>query len=217
MDPLHLVIAIGPLGVYLLLIGLVNLGRGPFVTTGGRDLAALAVGVSGLVVAGPMELFLPEGPARQFGGFVWLLLMALYSLGVTLLILLMRPRIVIYNVTAERLRPVLASVVEELDPKARWAGECLVLPQLGVQLHVESMASMRTAELVSAGPRQSFQGWRQLEVALARSLRDAPATRRGLYGVGLTVAGMAALLLVAYWVVNHHQTVAQSLRDMLRL
>ena len=84
MDPLHTVIAIGPLGVYLLLIGLLNLGRRPFVTTGGRDLAALGVGISGLMIAGPMELFMPEAPARHFGGFVWLLLIALYGLGVTM-------------------------------------------------------------------------------------------------------------------------------------
>lgn len=217
MDPLHLVIAVGPLGVYLLLIGLLNLSRSPFITTGGRDVAALAVGISGLVVAGPMELFLPEVPARQFGGFIWLLLLALYGLGVTLLVLLMRPRIVIYNVTADRLRPVLASVVEELDEKARWAGECLVLPQLGVQLHVETFPPLRTAELVAAGPRQSFPGWRRLEVALGKALREAPTTRRGLYGAALTATGIAALMMVAYWVVNHHQTVAQSLRDMLRL
>ena len=217
MDPLHLVIAIGPLGVYLLLIGLLNLSLRPFVATSGRDLAALAVGVSGLMIVGPMELFLPESPARQFGGFVWLLLLTLYGLGITLLILLMRPRIVIYNVTVEQLRPALATVVEQLDSHARWAGECLVLPQLGIQLHVESFPPLRTAELISAGPRQSFQGWRKLETALNKTLQESEATHRGLYGAALTVAGIAALLLVGYWVVNHHQSVAQSLRDMLRL
>ena len=215
MDPFHLVISLGPLGIYLLLIGMVNLGQRPFVTTGGRDLAALAVGISGLVVAGPMELFLPEGPARHFGAFVWVLLLALYSLGVTLIILLMRPRIVIYNVTPEQLRPALASVVESLDSHARWAGECLVLPQLGVQLHMETLPSMRTGELIAAGPRQSFQGWRKLESALAASLQDMTPVRRGVYGVMLTAIGLATLLIVGYWVVNHHQVVAQGLRDML--
>ena len=108
MDPLHTIIAIGPLGIYLLVIGMLQLSRRPFVTSGGRDQAALAVGISGLVVAGPFELFMPDAPARQFGGFIWILLLALYGLGCTLAILLSRPRIVVYNVRGDDLRiPVL--------------------------------------------------------------------------------------------------------------
>ena len=59
LDPLHLCIALGPLAVYLLVIGRINLSRSPFVTTGTRDAAALAVGIAGLAVAGPLELFVP--------------------------------------------------------------------------------------------------------------------------------------------------------------
>ena len=68
MDPLHFCIGVAPLAVYLLLIGLLNLSNKPFVTTGARDAAALGIGVSGLVIAGPMELFFPEGAASQFVG-----------------------------------------------------------------------------------------------------------------------------------------------------
>ena len=35
MDPLSLCIALGPVAVYLILIGSLNLGRRPFLTTGG--------------------------------------------------------------------------------------------------------------------------------------------------------------------------------------
>jgi 2-keto-4-pentenoate hydratase len=35
-DPLHLIIALGPLAMYLLLMGLFNLTRRPLVTTGTR-------------------------------------------------------------------------------------------------------------------------------------------------------------------------------------
>ena len=216
MDPLHTIIAIGPLGVYLLLIGLLNLGRRPFVTTGGRDLAALAVGLSGLMIAGPMELFMPEAPARRFGALVWLLLLALYGLGFTLVILMTRPRIVIYNVTPEQLRPAIARIVEQLDSQSRWAGECLLLPQLGVQLHMETSPVMRTGELVAAGYRQSFQGWRKLENALAASLAEVQRPGRTIYGALLTFVGLGVLMTVAYWVVNHHQVVAQGLREMLQ-
>ena len=66
-DPLHLAIALGPLAVYFLLVGMINLSSRPLVTTGARDAAALGVGLSGLVFAGPMELFLPEDAAIHFG------------------------------------------------------------------------------------------------------------------------------------------------------
>ena len=68
MDPLHLSIALSPLAVYFVLLGIINLSARPQLTTGARDTAALAVGLSGLVVVGPMELFLPERAAAQFGG-----------------------------------------------------------------------------------------------------------------------------------------------------
>src|SRR5437763_789616 len=47
VDPARLCIALGPLAAYLLVAGVVNLSRGPLVTTGTRDLLALAVGRRG--------------------------------------------------------------------------------------------------------------------------------------------------------------------------
>ena len=75
----------------------------PFVTTGTRDTAALGIGIIGLVIAGPMELFFPEEAASQFGGKVWLLLIAFYGLCVSLIVLLLRSRIVVYNITGNQL------------------------------------------------------------------------------------------------------------------
>ena len=143
MDPLHLCIALGPLAVYLLLLGMINLIPRPFLTNGARDTSALCIGISGFLVVGPMELFLPEGAAAKFGPFVWLMLLVLYLLMVTLLVLMMRPRLVIYNITEEQLRPVLGELVGELDPGARWARDTLLIPKLHVQLCVETQAAMR--------------------------------------------------------------------------
>ena len=56
MDPLYFCIAIAPLAVYLLMLGIINLRGKPFVTTGARDAAALGIGLVGFVVIGPMEL-----------------------------------------------------------------------------------------------------------------------------------------------------------------
>ena len=60
-----------------------------------------------------------------------------------MLLLLLRPRLIIYNISCEQLRPVLVEVVERMDSDARWAGDCLYLPGLGVQLHLESAGWMR--------------------------------------------------------------------------
>jgi hypothetical protein len=215
-DPLHVCIALGPLAVYLLLLGVINLSRRPFLTTGARDIAALGVAVSGFVVAGPMELFLPEAAANRFGGYVWVLLLAFYGLCLTLWVLLLRPRLVIYNATAEQLRPILAGVVAELDKEARWAGESLVLPQLGVQLHVEPFGGMRNAQLVAAGPEQSYAGWRRLELALAESLRRTKAAPNP-YGFLFVFIGLVMATLVTAGMVQDTDSVAQTLREMLRL
>ena len=83
------------------------------------------------------------------------------------MVLLARPRLVIYNMSAEELHPVLAEVASRLDPAARWAGSQLSLPRLGVQLHLDSFDLMRNVSLASSGGRQNIDGWRRL----ARSLR----------------------------------------------
>lgn len=216
MDPLHLSIALGPLAAYFLLLGMLNLSRRPFLTTGARDAAALGLAIMGLAVAGPMELFLPVAAAERFGGLVWVLLLAFYALCLTLVVLLMRPRLVIYNISTDQLRPILADIVAELDPDARWAGDSLSLPKLGVQLHVEAFLPMRNIQLISASSKQSYSGWRQLEAALAGKLRE---TRGGMnrYGLSLLFFGLVLVSLITFRVVNDTQAVAQALIEMLRL
>ncbi len=215
VDALHLSIALGPLAVYLMVLGLVNLATRPFVTTGTRDTAALGLAISGLVVAGPMELFLPEAAAQIFGPWIWLLLLGAYALALTLLILLLRPRLVIYNIAIDQLRAVLSEVVTDLDREARWVGDSLVLPRLHVQLHVEPFAALKNIQLVSSGPRQSDAGWRRLENALVPALRKSAGTPNP-YAVsflmfGLLMVGIITLNLVG----NSHEVVVQW-NEMLR-
>jgi hypothetical protein len=214
-DPLHQCIAFGPLVVYLLILGTINLGRRPLVTSGARDLAALGIAISGFIAAGPMELFLPEVTAALLGGWVWALLMTFYLLCLLLVVLLMRPRLVIYNATAEQVRPVLADVVSRLDGQARWAGESLVMPTLGVQLHVESLAVMKNVQLVSTGPVQNIAGWRRLEDELARELKQT-AGQPNPYGISLITFALILGATVLYWMYRDPAGVQQSLSEMLR-
>ena len=119
-----------------------------------------------------------------YGGWVWGVMLAAYALTCVLIILFLRPRLVIYNITLEQLRPLLADVVARLDGEARWAGESLVMPQLGVQLHLDAVPMLKNVQLVSSGPEQSLPGWRQLETGLAAALRRT-RTSPNPYGVSL--------------------------------
>jgi hypothetical protein len=215
IDALHVSIALGPLAVYLLLVGIINLSRRPFLTTGARDVAAIGVAISGFIAAGPMELFLPEAAADRFGPYVWLLLLAFYGLCLTLLVLMMRPRLVIYNANPEQLRSILSEVVNDLDSDARWAGDSLVLPHLGVQMHVEPFGAMRNAQLVAAGPRQSYTGWRRLEVALAKTLKATKAARNP-QGYIMIAVGALMIGMIAYTTISDPTTVVQRLDELLR-
>jgi len=215
MDPLHVAIALGPLATYLLVLGVLNLSSRPLLTTGGRDAAALAMAIAGLMVVGPMELFLVEEAAVLYGGWVWAIMLAAYALLVVLVVLLLRPRLVIYNITLEQLRPLLADVVARLDSEARWAGESLVMPQLGVQLHLEVIPMLKNVQLVSSGPEQSLPGWRQLETELAAALRRA-RTSPNPYGVSLLSFGVLMAAAITYVLARDPGGVMQALNEMLR-
>lgn len=216
MDPLHVTIAMVPVAMYLLLIGSINLRTRPFVTTGMRDLGAVAFAVSGFMITGPMELFLPEVVASLVGGWVWLPMIMLYVLFVALALLLMRPRLIIYNVTSHQLRPLLQQVIGELDPTATWMGDCVVSPGLGVQLGLESFAGIRNVTVASVGHEQDFDGWKKVEVKLREELRSLQVP---VNGQGLSYVFLSLLLTVgvAYTLFKGHQEIAQAFRSMLRM
>lgn len=216
MDPLHICIALGPLAIYFLIVGLINLRARPFITSGAQDAAALGVGVMGLVIAGPMELFFPETAAVQFGFWVWALLIALYLLTLMLLVLVQRPRLVIYNIGIDQLRPVLAEAVQALDAESRWAGDCVAIPQLGVQFHFESSAVLRNVQLAAAGPHQNLAGWRLLGGELHRRLQRmaVPPNPYGFFLVGCVA--LPALAMITFKLYRHPAEVQQALNQMLR-
>ncbi len=215
MDPLHFCIAIAPLAVYLLMLGIINLAGRPFVTTGARDTAALAIGICGLVIAGPMELFFPEAAASQFGPYVWLMLIVFYGLCVSLIVLLMRSRIVIYNITSEQIKPILKNVALRLDPGSRWVGDSLSMPAKQVFLHVESTDLLKNVQLTAGGNQQNFEGWREIELGLVDSLR-AMRVRPNMLGVMFLIVSGVLSLGTAIWMVSDQQAVAQAFQEMLR-
>lgn len=213
VDPFRLAIALVPVAAYALLFGLVNLRRRPFLTSGGSDLTALGVALSGLMFVGPLELFRPEAATRSFGNYIWLFLVLFYWLWLVLFVLLSRPRLVIYNISAEELHPVLAEAAARLDPSARWAGNHLSMPALGVQLHLDSLDIMRNVSLVSSGSRQNIEGWRRLARELSQALRTT-RVKSNPRAIGLLVVSLALLAVSVAYMLSHPDALVQAMNEV---
>jgi hypothetical protein len=213
VDPLRLAVALVPIAAYVLLLAVVNVRRRPFFTSGGSDLATLGVALSGLVFVGPLELFRPEAATREFGNYIWLFLILFYWLWLLLVVLIARPRLVVYNISVEELRPVLAEVASRVDAQARWSGNHLTLPGLGVHLHFDSLDIMRNVSLVSSGGHQDIEGWRRLARELSRSLAYV-RVKRNPRAVGLLMAALALFGLSVMQMLEEPVQTAQALREL---
>lgn len=212
-DPLRLTIALLPVVSYCLMLGILNARRKPFITTGGADLATLGVALSGLVFIGPIELFRPEAASVEFGGYVWLFLLVLYWLAIWLTMLLARPRLVIYNISSEELRPVLSEAARSLDPQARWAGDSLSMPTVGIQLHLETFEIMRNVSLVASGAKQNLASWRQLAGLLGSRL-DGLSVDSNPRWLGIVLFAIILLTTSMVHMLNHPQQIAQAMQEI---
>ncbi|HZZ72551.1 MAG TPA: hypothetical protein VFE24_09875 [Pirellulales bacterium] len=216
MDSAHLCVAGLPLAIYLLGMSTLNLTRQPRVSTGARNLAGLAFAIAGFCVVGPLDLFLPFDAVRHYSTMIWPMLICFYCLCLTLLLLVSRPRLIVYNVRLEKLRPVLETVASKLDSDARWAGDSLHLPQLGVQLHLDEFRPLRNVSLMPVGEQQSFIGWRRLQTELSMALKQIEV-RPNRYGFLMLGLGFALLICPIVLVATNPVKVAQQLLDLFRL
>jgi hypothetical protein len=213
VDPLRLAVALVPIAAYALLIALLNLRRQPFLTSGGCDLAALGAALSGLVFVGPLELFRPEAATQSFGNYIWLFLISFYWLSLVLVVLLSRPRLVVYNISIEELHSILAGVTGRMDESARWAGNNLSLPALGVHLHLDSLDVMRNVSLVASGGRQNLDGWRRLARELGRSLKSV-RVKPNPRSVSLCLLSALLLAICMTHLLLHQTELQQAMNDV---
>jgi hypothetical protein len=213
VDPFRLAIALVPVAAYVLLLAIVNARRRPLLTSGGSDFTALGVALSGLMFVGPLELFRPEAATREFGNYIWLVLVLFYWLWLLLVVLLSRPRLVVYNMSIEQLRPVLADTASRLDPDVRWAGNHVSMPGLGVHLHVDSFDMMRNLSLVSSGSRQNIEGWRRFARELSRSLATIRVTPNPR-AIGLAVVSLALLAGSMTYMLSRPEQLLQAMNEV---
>ena len=197
LDAVPLWAALPPLGVYLLALGRLHLRRRPTAISGAWDFVFVAVSLVGFAVVGPLALV---APATAGPSWTMLMFLLVFTLLAAIGVLAARPRIVVYNITLDQLRPVVAEVTGRLDASARWAGETAALPGRDIQIHLDGRGGMRTVSVVAVGSRTSPEGWsefsRRLRQAVHR-LRVSPSPwSAAFFAAGLLVLAAAVWLAV---------------------
>ena len=181
--------ALIPLAIYLIYLGLVNLSPKPQIFTGTVDSAALSIGVSGLVVAGPMQLLLPHVAMVRFGDNVWYPMVLLYLFSVTWLLLLSRQRLIVYNIQTDVFQRLLETVIDHNSWSAHQSENILRITEIGVDLEILSIKEMKNITLRPVRFEQSGRGWQRLRNELSAALEKQPTCHRGL-GAALVFFGL---------------------------
>lgn len=193
-DSLPLGAAFLPLGIYLLALGWVHCRRRPLAIAGVWDGFLLGASLLGLVIVGPIALVRPAAGGSSWS---WPMLILGFCLVVALCVLVSRPRLIVYNISVEQIRPLVAEVAADLDPQARWAGETVALPTRGLQVHLDGDGSLRTVSLIGVGRRSAHEGWSEFSRRIRQASRRLPVRASPWGGV---FAGVGAVLVVlASW------------------
>lgn len=186
--------ALLPLSAYLAAMGILQMLRRPVVLSGQTDVALLASGLGGMVIAGPLALL---QPAAGMSAWTTVVLLLGFVLVVGFAMLAARPRMVVYNVRLDQMRPLVAAVAAALDPSVRWAGETAALPARGLQVQLDDRGPGRTVSIIAAG-RSPAETWSEFARRLrrgVRSVRVGPSPWAwGFLAAAAVLAGIAARL-----------------------
>jgi uncharacterized membrane protein len=212
-----LVIAVLPLAMYFLMLGGLRVYR-PLVTTGARDGAALAIAVSGLVMVGPIYLFFPSEAAAALGWIVWIVLMVFYMLCVTLILLSMKPKILIYGMRSSDVIDPLFEACRVIDPTATLDSgrEQIVLNGSGVHLRIESLGFADSVQIESFEKNLHPRFWHHLLLELRKRTATAPVAKR-MGGVMMIAFGLAMTSLVIVQVARQPEALMAGFRQWLQL
>ncbi len=156
-------VAIIPVAIYFILIGVLRLRTRPLVTSGWRDTLTLGIASAGLVAVGPMQLFTPPQAAERWHSWVWLALLCLYVLGLTLILLSGKPRLIAYGLDHDQFRDVLFQSAKLVDDQSHWSADVLSMPLSRMQLALEGTGSSRVQQATHVGLLQNLEHWMKLE------------------------------------------------------
>lgn len=206
LDYLRLALGIIPLGIYLLVMGLLALRRTPTLLTSGQEAMLVGFALCGFALIGPIELFFPTGAYANLGEWAWLLLIALYFLLVLLIALQRTPGWTVLGLSCEQLRHVIDQALVEKSIQHSWLGDQLEVPSWGIRAVVESSSGFRsTSHLTASGKQPSLMGWYEFEklliasnLLLASEFKESrPATGQAIL---LIVIGFACLLIAGIFI-----------------
>ena len=188
--------ALAPLGVYLFFLGIINLSSKTRVLTGRQDFIALSLGISGLIIVGPMQVLLPQAGMIRFGNSVWYPMAILYLFGTTWLLLLSRPRLILYNLGQDKFSELMESVVDREKWSVRWHGNILQINEIEIQFEILPSVSMKNITLRATHSEQSNAGWRILREVLRSELQSQHSKFNG-FGFLLITCGL--IIVVVGW------------------
>jgi hypothetical protein len=216
LSPFAWVLAGVPLASYLMLLAMIALRGRPLVTSGGRDLAALAIGLSGLVAIGPMQLFYPPLVAPGAALRVTVAMLLFFALCVIFAVLLMRPRLVIYNANRNDVRSALHRAADAVLPGSTLENDGVYFPPADVRLRIDGGQHGRVWQIMSWGTPLRPSNWRALRLAFAREL-GAQATARPTipWALLIVAVGLSSIVLWQLW--QRPIEVASGLREFLRM
>ncbi len=194
LDYLRLALGLIPLGLYLMVMGLLALRGRPTILTTGQESLLIGFALSGFVLIGPIELFFPTGAYAALGSWVWLLLVALYCLVVLLIALQRAPGWTIVGMDAEEFRAFFEVVLQKGSVDCKWMGNQLQIDQWDVRAIAEpSRGFPKTTCLSPCGRVRNVLGWYQIEklVATSKALEQTDAGRSS----GMIPTAVCLLLL----------------------
>jgi hypothetical protein len=216
VEPFAVLLAFVPLIGYLAVLSMIRLSGSTLVTTGGRDIAALGIAISGLIAVGPIELFFPRPAATLFGANVWIALAVFYTLSVTLIALNSRPKLVVYGRTPTEVFKSLLAVSQRIDPHATGDEETLQisLPSLGVRVRADGQKLADCTEIIAFEPNVSPLFWDKLLGELRRELGETTLTRKR-YGFAMLLAACILSGLLLWQGYGNQELVVQGFKDWL--
>lgn len=214
MSPIHFAIAAIPVAVYFIMIGALRLRRRPLVTSGWRDTLTLGIAAIGLVAIGPMQLFFPVQAAEQMHGWVWLALSVLYLLGLLLILLSGKPRLIAYGMDTYQFRAALLGAAREIDPESNWQAEVLTMPTSGIQLAVEPSGASRIQQVVHVGLLHNFHDWLRLERGFVKQGSGVTCSRSAA-GWPFLIAGSLLLTFAILPMISNPASAVAQLREFL--
>jgi hypothetical protein len=216
VEPFTIVLALLPLIGYFSVLAIIRLSGNALVTTGGRDIAALGVAISGLLAVGPAELFFPAHAATLFGPLVWIALATFYAICVALVALTSSPRLVAYGRTPDELFEPLVQAARSIDPASTGdSGSLLVtLPSIGIHLRIDGQRGVDYGQILAFEAGVSMRFWTTLLARLRAEVGQSPAPmpRRGVVMLLAAVALSSILLWQGF---GHRELVVDGFRDWL--